>query len=292
MRLIPAVTLMLLATACAERAPQPRTAFVDDFGDSLVVGTPPTRIVSLNETVTELIFALGAGDRLVGRTTWAVYPDSAKLIPDLGNGIRPNVEAVLAARPDLVVLYASADNEPAARTLRSAKVPTLALRIDRIADFRRAVALVATALGDSARGVIVADSVMASLAKARELSARAQTRPTVFWHMWDNPLLTIGGASYLSELVEIAGGRNIYDSIPKPSPQISFEDLARRDPDVILAAPPGVARILADPAWKNLKAVRSHRVLTVDTLLVFRPSVRLGEAALSLARLIHPDSTQ
>ena len=123
-------------------------------------------------------------------------------------------------------------------------------------------------------------------------SPAGRARPSVFWHMWDSPLLTIGRGSYLSELVEIAGGRNIYDSLPKPSPQIAFEDLARRDPDIILVAPQGVARIVGDPAWKRMKAVRTGNVLVVDTALVFRPSVRLGEAALSLAQLLHPGSVQ
>jgi ABC-type Fe3+-hydroxamate transport system substrate-binding protein len=284
-----AASVILAACAPPERAAV--GVATDDFGDTIVVGAAPKRIVSLQPATTEMLFAIGAGPRLVGRTTWDLWPDSAKLVPDLGDGIRPNVEAILAAHPDLVVLYASQDNRNAARTIRAAKIPTLAIKVDRIADFQRAMRLLGAATGDSARAAIVEDTVMKSLARAR-IATAGRARPTVFWHMWDNPLLTIGRGSYLSELVEIAGGRNVYDSLPEPSPQISFEDLARRDPEVILAAPQGVARIVADPAWKRLRAVKSKRVLAVDTALVFRPSVRLGEAALSLARLIHPGSVQ
>ena len=289
MRLIISLCLALLAAACAERTRTPAPASVDDFGDSLSLAAPPARIVSLNPTITEMIFALRQGQRLVGRTTWDLYPDSAKLIPDLGNGIRPNVEAVLAARPDLVVLYASADNESAARALRAANVATLALKIDSIAEFHRAIALVGRALGDSSGAAAISDSVRRSIERARD-ATKGRDRPTVFWHMWDSPLLTIGAGSYLSELVGIAGGKNIYDALPEPSPQVAFEDLAKRDPEIILAAPQGVARIVGDPAWQNLRAVRNGRVLAIDTTLVFRPSLRLGEAALSLARLIHPGS--
>ena len=103
----------------------------DDFGDSLLVGVPPTRIVSLNPATTELFFALGAGNRLVGRTHYDLYPAAALAVPDLGNGMRPNVEAVLGARPDLVVLYASNDNRDAAARFRAAGVQTLTLRVDR-----------------------------------------------------------------------------------------------------------------------------------------------------------------
>jgi iron complex transport system substrate-binding protein len=286
--------LMLTAyapCACAPAERAPSHAAQDDFGDTIVVGATPIRIVSLQPATTEMIFAIGAGSRLVGRTTWDLWPDSAKLVPDLGNGIRPNVEAILAVHPDLVVLYASADNQSTARALRAAKIATLAIKVDRIADFQRAIRLLGAATGDSARAAMVEDTVMRSLEKARAATT-GQPRPTVFWHMWDSPLLTIGHGSYLNELIEIAGGRNVYDSLPAPSPQIAFEDLARRDPDIILAAPQGVARITHDPAWRRMRAVRTNHVLSVDTALVFRPSVRLGEAALSLARLIHPGSVQ
>ena len=284
------VAALVAACTPAERAPA--NVAIDDFGDTIVVATtPPRRIVSLQPATTEMLFAIGAGSRLVGRTTWDLWPDSAKLVPNLGDGIRPNIEAILAARPDLVVLYASSDNRNAARALRSAKIATLAIKVDRIADFQRVIRLLGAAVGDSARAADVEDTVMKSLERARAATA-GRSRPTVFWHMWDNPLLTIGRGSYLSELVEIAGGRNVYDSLPEPSPQIAFEDLAKRDPDIILAAPQGVARIVKDPAWKRMKAVRTGRVLEVDTALVFRPSVRLGEAALSLARQIHPGSIQ
>ena len=287
-----ALLLALLIAACTPAERPPARGATDDFGDTIIVAaTPPKRIVSLQPATTEMLFAIGAGSRLVGRTTWDLWPDSAKLIKDLGDGIRPNIEAILAARPDLVVLYASSDNRNAARTLRSANIPTLAIKVDRIADFQRVLRLLGTAIGDSVRAAAVEDTVMKSIERARAATA-GRARPTVFWHMWDNPLLTIGKGSYLSELVEIAGGRNVYDSLPEPSPQIAFEDLAKRDPDIILAAPQGVARIVNDPAWKRMKAVRTKRVLEVDTALVFRPSVRLGEAALSLARQMHPGAIQ
>ncbi|MFL5577103.1 MAG: ABC transporter substrate-binding protein [Gemmatimonadaceae bacterium] len=278
------------AAAADSGAAAPR----DDFGDSVLVPTAAeaarARIVSLNPTTTELLFAVGAGPRLVGRTHWDAWPDSARLVPDLGDGLRPNVEAVLTARPTLVVLYASEDNRAAAGRFRAAGVATLSLKLDRIEQLRRgATLLAAAALGDGARGRFVADTVAASLERVRGATA-ALPRPTVFWHVWDHPLITIGGGSYMNELVEIAGGRNVYGALPDVSPQIAMEDLLRRDPDVILAGPEGRRTILADPAWRPLRAVREGRVLVVDTSLVGRPSVRLGEAARALATLLHPEA--
>ena len=166
----------------------------------------------------------------------------------------------------------------------------MTLRIDRIAEFRRAARLIGAALGDTVRARNVVDSVDATLARVRRATAALPAR-SVFWRVWERPLLTIGGGSYLSELVTIAGGRNIYDSLPQPSPQVAMEDVIRRNPDVVLTSPDGAVKWASTPAWRALPAVRAGRVLVVDTMLVGRPSVRLGEAALSLARLLHPDVT-
>jgi iron complex transport system substrate-binding protein len=290
-QILVAFAMLLAVAACrgdARVRASGQPALADDFGDTLRVLAPARRIVSLSPATTEMLFVLGAGGRLVGRSHYDAWPDSARLVPDLGDGIRPSVESVIAARPDLVVIYASADNRAAAVALHRAGISTLALRADRIAELRRALHLLGLAAGDTARATRVADSVEATLARVRRATAGLR-RPAVFWHVWDAPLITIGRGSYLSDLVEIAGGRNIYDSVSAPSPQISFEDLVRRSPEIVLAGPEGARTILASPAWRALAAVREGRVLIVDTALVGRPSVRLGEAAVSLARLLHPE---
>jgi iron complex transport system substrate-binding protein len=279
---------LLLAVAACAPPERPAGAGVDDFGDSIRVHPPARRVVSLIPATTEIFFAIGGGDRLVGRTHWDRWPDSASLVPDLGDGIRPNVEAVLAARPDLVVLYASEDNRAAAARLREAGVRTLALRVDSIAEFRRVARLLGRIAGDSARGESVVDSVDATLARVRAATS-GRPRATVFLRSWKTPLLTIGGGSFLTELLDIAGADNVYGDESSPSPQVTLEDVMRRDPDIVLASPEGRADILADPTWRGLRAVREGRVLALDQELVARPGVRLGEAAIALARLLHPE---
>ena len=261
--------------------------FRDDFGDTVTFGTAPRRIVSLNPATTELFFALGAGDRVVGRTHFDLYPAEALRVRDLGNGMQPNVESVLGVRPDLVVLYASNANRDAAARFHAAGVPTLTLRSDRIADFRRTVTLFGRLLGDTVAARTLLDSVDATMARVRAATAGAP-RPTVFWKAWDSPVIAIGGGSFLTELVDIAGGRNIYADDPRPALDVTIEDVVRRDPDVVVAGPESAARMTAMPAWRALRAVREHQVLIVDTMLVGRPGVRLGEAAVALARLLHP----
>ena len=285
----PSIILCLAALACGEQAGAAHGPRTDDFGSAVREGTPaqPARIVSLSPATTELLFALGAGRRLVGRTHWDTYPEAARAVPDLGNGIRPNVEAVLATHPDLVVLYASTDDRPAADAIRAAGVPVIALKMDRIADFFRAVDLLGGATGQRVRARTVGDSVQRTLDRVRA-ATRALDAPTVFWHVWDAPIYTIGAGSYMDELVTIAGARNVYADLTGVSPPVAMEDIVRRDPKYILAGPEGAATIRAAAAWQSVRAVREGRVLVVDTMLVGRPSVRLGEAAVSLANLLHP----
>lgn len=279
---------LFLLAACTSSSPKPPSPTIDDFGDTVVLGNSPTRVVSLNPATTEIIFAIGAGDRLVGRTHWDLYPAAASKVPDLGSGIRPNVEAVLGARPDLVLLYASVDNRPAAARLHAAGIETLSLKIDHIADFHRAVRLIGRLLGDSAQAAIVADSVQRTLDQVRSATAGLPT-PTVFWHIWDAPLITIGRGSYMNELIEIAGGRNVYANMPDVSPTVGIEDVLRRNPQYIISGPEGSAKIQSDPRWLIAPAVKAGRILVADTALVGRPAVRLGEAAVQLATLLHPE---
>lgn len=273
-------------SASASVAP-PRFVLRDDFGDTVTLRALPERIVSLNPATTELFFALGAGDRLVGRTHFDLYPSAAQAVTDMGSAIPPNVESVLGARPDLVTLYASNANRDAAARLHAAGVPTLTLRIDHISDFRRAVEILGRVTGDTGRARLVVDTVTRTLERVRT-AMEGKPRLTAFWKAWDSPVIAIGGGSFLSELVDIAGGRNIYGDDPRPAFDVTIEDVVRRDPDVVFAGPESAGRFRAAPAWRALRAVREGRILIVDTMLVGRPGVRLGEAAVSLARLMHP----
>ena len=286
-------TALALSVACRERAAAvadstaPPGTVRDDYGNVVRLAAPPQRIVSLNPATTELLFAIGAGPRVVGRTQYDLWPDSAKLVPNVGAGMQPNLEAVLARRPDLVILYASGADRASAERLTAAGVPTAAFRFDKIRDFKRVTLLLGRLVADTTRARTVVDSVTRTLDRVNRATL-SLPRPTVFFHTWEKPLITIGGGSFLSELVAIAGGRNVYDALPAPSPTVTLEDVLQRDPRFILVSPVERERLLASPRWQAIPAVRAGRVLAYDTNLVARPSVKLGEAAVSLAKLLHP----
>ena len=168
------------------------------------MAAPARRIASLIPATTEILFAIGAGDAVVGRTTWCDYPPAAKAVRNLGDGISPNLEAILDTRPDLVLLYNSARNAEAAARLRAAGVPALRLNTDALADVGRVGRLLGRASGHE-RG---ADSMLAVFDTA--LTAATTTpvtpAPKVLLLVWEQPPMTIGRGSFLSELVERAGG--------------------------------------------------------------------------------------
>lgn len=293
------VGVLLIGVAvcgCRDAAPRASAAttaiqVLDDFGQPIALGLEtralPKRIVSLNPTTTEILFAIGAGDRVVGRSEYDVFPPQAARVPNLGAALRPNVEAVLGAHPDLVILYASQDDRPAYDRLRQAGISTVALRIDSIAQFERDTRLLGRITGDSASAATLVDTVSATLDRVRSAAA-ALPRPSVFMPAWQQPIIAIGGGSFLSELLEIAGARNVYADIKAPSAQVALEDVVRRNPDIVLATPISAPEIRSEARWQAVGAVRRGRVLVFDTTVVSRPSVQLGAAARSLVDLIHP----
>lgn len=286
--------LFIAATwAChseSERAASPGRSLRDDFGDVVSLDAPvPQRIVSLDPATTAMLFAMGAGGRVVGRTRWDNYPRAALAVANLGDGLRPNVEAVLAVRPDLVLLYASGDDRDAAQRLRAAGITTLSVRIDRIADFRRTLGMIGLVLHDSAAAARVIDSVDALVARVRAANAERSPVP-VIWQVDAAPFRVIGGGSYLNELLTDAGGLNLYAHLPEPSPQVSLEDVLQRKPAAVLTTTAGERALRADPRWQAWLSDTGHRILVPDTALVGMPSVRMGEAAVQLAALLHPAS--
>ena len=288
-----AALLLLLLTGCRDSAPPPAAGLTDDAGVAIHLASPPQRIVSLIPATTELVFALGAGDRLVGRTSWCDFPAEAKTVPDLGNGIGPNIEAVVAARPDLVLLYKSGSNRAAADQLRSLGIATLELATDRMEDFDRITRLLGAALGKSAEAESLVIRTARDLESATVPSSRPpdrspppvlpSSRPTVFILAWDRPPMTLGRGSFLSEILERAGARNLFDDLATSSAPISIEAVASRDPDFVLVTGTGEPPIAGRVEWQVVKAVRERRFLRIDGSEFNRPSPRIGDAVRRLA---------
>ncbi len=277
----------LLVAACAPRPSAAPISVTDDWGRRVALAAPARRIVSLSPATTELLFAMGLGSRVVGRTRFDDWPPAALAVPDIGNGLAPSVESVVARQPDLVLLYSSEANRTAADQLSALGVPTAVLQLDRTADLLRT----ARALGVLAGARAAADSVVAAFAAslasvARRDSAAFKRRPRVFVDVWPSPPMTVGRGSYLDEIVRAAGADNAFDDLTGSSATVSFEAIVARDPDAVIVLAADTARpdLAQQPGWRAVRAVREHRVVVVDQDLYGRPSPRTPLAAADLAR--------
>jgi iron complex transport system substrate-binding protein len=264
-------------------------ADTDDFGAPLPMdASSSARIVSLNPTATEVLYAIGGSRRLVGRSAWDEFPAEVKSVTSVGDGIRPNVEAVLAVKPTLVILYATAENRAAAQALQRAGVRTMALRVDHIAEFMTFTTRLGRAIGEEARATVVRDSVRRTLDAVRAATRDATPRRVV-WPVWLAPTLVIGGGSFIDELIMIAGGANVFHELTAPSPPASIEEIAKRDPEFIAVSESMRTKLTSDAPWNAVRAVRDGKWVIVDPALTGRPSVVLGMAAVELARALHPE---
>src|SRR6266550_4396481 len=262
------VALTITACARGEHVPvRGGIAVTDDAGRRVTLAAPARRIVSLLPSFTEILFAIGAGDRLVGRTTWCDYPPEALAAP--------SVEAVAARRPDLVVLYRAGPNVTAAAQLERLGIRTVLLDLNLLEQLGPAARRLGVLTGHSR----AADSLVHVLDNLASQPAAPSTRSLAFI-VWDNPPIVIGAGSYLDRLAALAGARNVFHDVGAPSAQVSIETIAARDPDFVAllsdsAVPPAYA---ARPEWRVVRAVRERRFLFLPGQLFGRPGPRAADA--------------
>ncbi len=281
--------LILFATATCGRGNRAASSagltvtVTDDAGRTVSLAEPARRIVSLLPSFTEILFAVGAGDRLVGRTTWCDYPPAARLIPSVGDGMPPNVEAVAARHPDLVVLYRAGPNLAAAEQLERLGLRAVLLDLNRLEDLGPATARLGVLTGRRAAAESLA-RVMDSVA----LAPLPTSRHSLAFIVWDNPPIVIGAGSYLDHLAALAGARNVFHDIGSPSAQVSIETIAARDPDfvAVLSDSARSPAFATRPEWRTVGAVRRGRFLLLPGSLFGRPGPRAAEAAGELRRLL------
>jgi iron complex transport system substrate-binding protein len=274
----------------------------DDRGVSVRIPRMPARIVSLAPSDTEILFAVGAGGRVVGDTTACDYPPEAQKLPHVG-GWQISVEAIEALRPDLVTAVGGLgkSTDSAVATLERAQIPVVVVGPKTVEDTYRAIDLIgrAAGAGRQAESVVagmrmrmdaIRHAVQAAPAGAPAAAAR---RPSVFICYGVRPTIyTTGTGSFIDDLITAAGGANI---VAEPAPEgnfISAEAVAKAQPEVIVAEPEVQKEILQEGGWRELPAVRNGRFFhPSDPDLLVRPGPRLAQGAEELARYLHPEAS-
>ena len=254
---------------------------------------PARRVISLVPSVTQVIVALGAGDRLVARTQYDTQAELASL-PSIGAGATPNLEAMARLEPDLVVTWAKLTPAGVRDRLSQLGIRTYTRDIRTIADVMGVVRDMGDALGMLARADSLTRAIRAEL-DAVSRSVSDLHPPSVFVLLWDDPPMTTGPGTFIDEALGIAGGVNVFADAREPWPQVSLEELVVRDPDIIVVvqsrdAPIDTERLGRAPGWRELRAVRSGRLVSIDPELLGRPGPAIGAATRRLAELLHPDA--
>jgi iron complex transport system substrate-binding protein len=251
----------------------------------------PQRIVSLAPSVTETVFALGFGSRLVGVTNHCDYPPAARKIPQVGGFMNPSVEVILAKRPDLVIGVTGATDPAKARELERLGLRVILLSLSNVREILNAIRYIGAILGDAAAGENLAAKITAHVNRIHLQVAGAPARSTLLV-VGLRPLVTVGSRNYIDELITLAGGTNIAGDAAQPWLNLPDEFVLAKAPEVIIEARMGSERGSRGKNWADLKsipAVREGRVHSYPSDKILRPGPRIGEALEEIARLVHPE---
>jgi iron complex transport system substrate-binding protein len=294
-----AVFLLLTLSACTARFEDPaRTASppfpvtLTDFQNRPVeVRAQPQRLVSIGPSITAFLFALGAGPRVVGVDDFSDEPAEAATREHVG-GIKVNFEKVVALKPDLVFSVKFSDGT--IEKLQSASLNVLVVDPQTVGDVATTARLIGQAVGADGEGL--AASIKQKVNAVKTKTASATTRPRVY-HEIDasDPakIFTVGPGSYINDLIDIAGGMNIAARAASAYPQLSAEEILRSDPEIIVLAADAYSSkpgdVVSRQGWSIIAAVKNSRIFTIDPNLINRPGPRVGEAAETYAKLVHPE---
>jgi iron complex transport system substrate-binding protein len=261
----------------------------DDHGTIVTLATPPQRIISLYGGLSEILSALGVGNRIVARTQG---DETIKGIPTVGTHLQPNVEMILALKPDLVVQGGVAKGIPALKRLEAAHVPVAMFAPHDFAGLFNTITRLGALTGKSEAADDLNRSMQAKLADVAQ-RVMGRPKPRVFFEVRQLNLLAAGQGSLVNDIITRAGGENLVNS-PQKLTLYSLEALIQANPDVYIVQKGPMNRspedIYARPYFKELKAVKGHRVLVVSESLYSRPGPRSAEAVEELARFLHPEA--
>jgi len=280
------VVRLVLACAMLGLAPWSAAApaaleIIDDRGKRVRLERPPQRIVSILPSLTEMVCDLGQCARLVGVDRYSNHPASVKMLPRVGGGLDPNIEAVLALRPDLVLLATSSS---AAARLESLGLKVAALEPRRYADVQRVLLEVGRILGvPGAQGVW--QGIEAGVLAAADALPAGSRGKRVYFEV-NNAPYAAGDASFIGETLRRLGQVNIVPADLGPFPRINPEFVVRADPDLIMVGDATFAGMSERPGWAGMRAMRSGRVCVFDPVqsdLMVRAGPRIAEAAHAMA---------
>jgi iron complex transport system substrate-binding protein len=278
-----ALIAVLAIPCCASRT------LTDETGRKVAVPDHPHRVICLMPSVTDTVYALGAGDDVVGISDYTEYPAEALKKPSVGNLVNPSIEIILSLHPDLVIGLQPMGPMDVTDQLERVGIPIFLVNPHGIAGIFHSIETIGAALNR----VPQADALNHRLQErvdAIKTRTKALYAPRVFMPVWYDPISTIGKNAFITEIIGDAGGRSVTDDLPTEWPEISMEAVLERAPDALLLVRGGktTLKVLQErPGWSSLKAVKEQRVYYVDSRINF-PSPIAIDALEDLAKQFHP----
>lgn len=287
------LSLFTLVSGCQPQF-QPGT-YTDDMGRAVSLKEVPRRIVSGVPSITEILFALGVQENVVGVSDYSDYPEEAKSKPSIGSYFKPSVEKIVDLKPDLVLTNGS--SKPLMTQLDSLGINYLVINPKDIPAILKDIELLGKVTGTESRAKTVVKDMQARI---NRVTARVKDAPRVrtFYTFattdLNNPW-TAGPGSFINSLITIAGGENIAANLQAPYAQISIEVVVSADPAIIItdasmgSAVTAVTGIRQNPLWNQMAALKQNRLYTIDGNLVNRSGPRIVQGLEEVAKIIHPE---
>lgn len=287
----PPILSFLLLLSAWNPAPHVQThvSIVDDLGRSITMGGPARRIVSLAPSITESLFAIGAGEQVVGVTDYCNYPPEVSTKARVGGMINPSIEAVVNLRPDLIIVSMEGNMRADFLALTGLGIPVFVSNPRTIAGIIHSLKQLGILTGRDAG----ADSVIRNISVRTEaIKAKADGfRKRALFLVSTQPLIVVGKNTFLNELLELAGADNLAAGLPGTYPAYSRETLLAENPDIILIMSDVIVdwKSLLDlfPEWSGLSALRRHQIHRVEADIVSRPGPRAADGLESLYGIMH-----
>ncbi|MDR3343467.1 MAG: ABC transporter substrate-binding protein, partial [Treponema sp.] len=280
-----------ISAVYAEEMPGFPINLTDILGRPLTLKAPPRRIVSLSPAITEILFAIGAGEQVVGVTQYCNYPAEAQSRTTVGgfSGATVSVEQIAVLKPDVVFLSGFM-HERIITLLERLSIPTFAVEPRNFDGVYQTIATLGRLTGHDREAGEVVTVMQAKINRAGERS-KGRERPGVFWELIDEPLITAGGNTFINEAIRLGGGRNIFEDLTEEYPVVNTEQVLLRRPAWIIAGndhgkiidPEALSR---RPGWQRIPAVRDGHIALVNADTLYRYGPRLADAVLAISEII------
>ncbi len=267
---------------------------IDQAGRTVTVPTDPMRIISLAPNITEILFAIGAGKKIVGVSEFSNYPPEAAGLPMVGSYIKPNLEAIIALKPDLVIATADGEKRVEIDRLASLGVPVYIINPKTISGVISTVREIGRLSGREKEAEKTAREMERAVTEIRK-RVLGLPRVTTLLVVNTNPLITVNGNTFQDEMIRAAGGKNIAAGESIRYPTLTYEEVVVRAPEVIIMTTmsPDEDYRSVTAAWSRfgtVPAVKKRRIFLIDSDIVDRPSPRMVQGLEELSRLLHPEA--